>query len=23
MFSGKRWNNEVYPLLRDFVHVNS
>ncbi|RXT51455.1 hypothetical protein B5V03_04755 [Bradyrhizobium betae] len=22
-FSGKRWNNEIYPLLRDFVHVNS
>jgi hypothetical protein len=23
MFSGKRWNSETYPLLRDFVHVNS
>jgi poly(3-hydroxybutyrate) depolymerase len=23
VFSGKRWNNEIYPLLRDFVHVNS
>jgi polyhydroxyalkanoate depolymerase len=23
VFSGKRWNNEVYPLLRDFIHVNS
>jgi hypothetical protein len=22
VFSGKRWNNEIYPLLRDFVHVN-
>ena len=22
-FSGKRWNSEIYPLLRDFVHVNS
>jgi poly-beta-hydroxyalkanoate depolymerase len=20
---GKRWNNEIYPLLRDFVHGNS
>jgi len=23
VFSGKRWNNEIYPLLREFVHVNS
>jgi poly(3-hydroxybutyrate) depolymerase len=23
VFSGKKWNNEIYPLLRDFVHVNS
>jgi poly(3-hydroxybutyrate) depolymerase len=23
VFSGKRWNNEIYPILRDFVHVNS
>src|SRR5260370_33187919 len=23
VFSGRRWNNEIYPLLRDFVHVNS
>ena len=23
VFSGKRWQNEIYPLLRDFVHVNS
>ena len=23
VFSGKRWSNEIYPLLRDFVHVNS
>src|SRR6201997_3748636 len=23
VFSGKRWNNQIYPLLRDFVHVNS
>src|SRR3978361_2029737 len=23
VFSGKRWNNDIYPLLRDFVHVNS
>ena len=23
VFSGKRWNNEIYPLLRDFVHVNA
>jgi poly(3-hydroxybutyrate) depolymerase len=23
VFSGRRWNTEVYPLLRDFVHMNS
>src|SRR5258705_1195694 len=23
VFSGKRWNNETYPLLLDFVTVNS
>ena len=23
VFSGRRWNNEIYPLLRDFVHINS
>jgi len=23
VFSGRRWNTEIYPLLRDFVHVNS
>jgi polyhydroxyalkanoate depolymerase len=23
VFSGRRWNNEIYPLLRDFVYVNS
>ena len=23
VFSGRRWNHEIYPLLRDFVHVNS
>jgi poly(3-hydroxybutyrate) depolymerase len=23
VFSGRKWNNEIYPLLRDFVHVNS
>ncbi|WP_316231052.1 polyhydroxyalkanoate depolymerase [Bradyrhizobium sp. SZCCHNR1051] len=23
VFSGKKWNTEIYPLLRDFVHVNS
>ena len=23
VFSGKKWNNEIYPMLRDFVHVNS
>ena len=23
VFSGKKWNNEIYPLLRDFVHFNS
>lgn len=22
VFSGKRWNNEIYPLLRDFIYVN-
>ena len=23
VFSGRKWNNEIYPLLRDFVHINS
>jgi polyhydroxyalkanoate depolymerase len=23
VFSGRKWNSEIYPLLRDFVHVNS
>jgi poly(3-hydroxybutyrate) depolymerase len=23
VFSGKKWNNEIYPMLRDFIHVNS
>jgi poly(3-hydroxybutyrate) depolymerase len=23
VFSGKKWNNDIYPLLRDFIHVNS
>lgn len=23
VFSGRRWNTEIYPLLRDFIHVNS
>jgi polyhydroxyalkanoate depolymerase len=23
VFSGRRWSNEIYPMLRDFVHVNS
>jgi polyhydroxyalkanoate depolymerase len=23
VFSGRRWNNEIYPLLRDFIHLNS
>jgi polyhydroxyalkanoate depolymerase len=23
VFSGKRWNNQIYPLLRDFIHVNA
>lgn len=23
VFSGNRWNSKIYPLLRDFVHVNS
>jgi len=23
VFSGRKWNNEIYPLLRDFVHMNS
>src|SRR5262245_52622222 len=22
VFSGRKWNNEIYPLLRDFVHIN-
>src|SRR3954452_24420933 len=23
VFSGRRWNKEIYPLLRDFVHMNA
>jgi len=23
VFNGRHCNNEIYPLLRDFVHVNS
>ncbi|WP_040302061.1 polyhydroxyalkanoate depolymerase [Afipia clevelandensis] len=23
VFSGRKWNSEIYPLLRDFIHVNS
>lgn len=23
VFSGKKWTNQIYPLLRDFIHVNS
>ncbi|RTL54014.1 MAG: polyhydroxyalkanoate depolymerase [Bradyrhizobiaceae bacterium] len=23
VFSGRRWNNEIYPLLRDFIYVNA
>jgi poly(3-hydroxybutyrate) depolymerase len=23
VFSGRKWNSEIYPLLRDFVHLNS
>ena len=23
VFSGRRWTNEVYPLVRDFIHVNN
>jgi poly(3-hydroxybutyrate) depolymerase len=23
VFSGKKWNNEIYPLLREFIHLNS
>jgi poly(3-hydroxybutyrate) depolymerase len=23
VFSGKKWNNEIYPLLRDFIHINA
>ena len=23
VFSGRRWNGEIYPLLRDFIHLNS
>jgi polyhydroxyalkanoate depolymerase len=23
VFSGRRWTNEIYPLLRDFIHVNA
>ncbi len=23
VFSGRRWNNEIYPLVRDFIHMNA
>jgi len=23
VFSGRRWTNEIYPLLRDFIHLNA
>jgi polyhydroxyalkanoate depolymerase len=23
VFSGKKWNSDIYPMLRDFIHVNS
>ncbi|MBR1219957.1 polyhydroxyalkanoate depolymerase [Bradyrhizobium sp. U87765 SZCCT0131] len=23
VFSGRRWNSEIYPLLRDFIHLNA
>jgi poly(3-hydroxybutyrate) depolymerase len=23
VFSGRRWNGEIYPLLRDFIHLNT
>jgi polyhydroxyalkanoate depolymerase len=23
VFSGRRWTNQIYPLLRDFIHVNA
>jgi polyhydroxyalkanoate depolymerase len=23
VFSGRRWDNEVYPMVRDFIHLNS
>ncbi len=23
VFNGRRWNNEIYPLLRDFIYVNA
>jgi polyhydroxyalkanoate depolymerase len=23
VFSGRRWNNEIYPLVRDFIHLNA
>ncbi|MEW6639931.1 MAG: polyhydroxyalkanoate depolymerase [Pseudomonadota bacterium] len=23
VFSGRRWNTEIYPLLRDFIHLNA
>jgi poly(3-hydroxybutyrate) depolymerase len=21
VFSGRRWENEIYPLVRDFIHL--
>jgi polyhydroxyalkanoate depolymerase len=23
VFSGRRWNNEVYPIVRDFIYLNA
>ena len=23
VFSGRRWTNEVYPLVRDIIHINN
>jgi poly(3-hydroxybutyrate) depolymerase len=23
VFSGKKWNDQIYPMVRDFIHVNS
>jgi len=23
VFNGRRWQNEIYPMVRDFIHINA